>query len=134
MVPFPLRKAVMAVGSGANGKSIFLSAVEAFLGGKSNVSTIPLQKLENDRFANSGLFGKLANVCADLSAESLRTTNTFKLITGGDSIYAERKYECAFQFQPFCKLIFAANKIPLCGEADEAYFDRWIIVPFMRKF
>jgi putative DNA primase/helicase len=133
MVPIPLQKALMLVGAGGNGKSVFLNAVTAFLG-KTNVSTVPLQKLENDRFACATVFGRLANICADLSSASLRTTNTFKLITGGDEIYAERKQEHPFCFYPFCKLVFAANTIPTCREADEAYFDRWIILPFDRRF
>jgi len=55
-----LQRAVMCKGGGENGKSVFLSLLTAFLGGRDNVSSQPLHKLDEDRFAAADLYGKLA--------------------------------------------------------------------------
>jgi phage/plasmid-associated DNA primase len=53
--------------------------------------------LEN-RFATAELYGKLANIDADLSKEALKNTGTLKKMTGGDYIPAEEKFPPAFKF------------------------------------
>jgi putative DNA primase/helicase len=60
-----IQKAVLLIGDGANGKSVFLTLLEDFLG-EHNVSSVTLHKLEINNFAASRLVGKLANICADL--------------------------------------------------------------------
>jgi putative DNA primase/helicase len=52
-------------GSGDNGKSVFLKLLKMFLGSE-NVSHASLQELSDDRFAAADMYGKLANICADL--------------------------------------------------------------------
>jgi putative DNA primase/helicase len=56
----------------------------------------------------------------------------FKAITAGDQISAERKFHPEFMFRPYCRLLFSANKPPLSGDADSAFFDRWYVLPFNR--
>ena len=50
------QKAVLLVGAGENGKSTLLDAIISFLGGE-NVSGVPLQRLETDKFAAARLLG-----------------------------------------------------------------------------
>jgi putative DNA primase/helicase len=134
MIPFTgIQKAVLLMGEGGTGKSTFLSAVKAFLG-RSNVSAMPLHRLESDRFAVGGLVGKLANICADLPSRDLAGTSVFKAITGGDELTAEHKFKDSFSLLPFARLIFSANRPPKSPDATEAFFERWIVVPFDRKF
>jgi P4 family phage/plasmid primase-like protien len=118
---------------GANGKSTYLRAVRAFIG-EENVAALSLQRLENDRFAAARLVGKLANICPDLPSESLSSTSSFKAITGGDALLAERKFEESFEFVPFTRLIFSANHPPKSADASPAFFRRWVVVPFVRTF
>lgn len=127
------QKAILLVGPGGSGKSRFLAAIVAALG-KSNVSVLSLQTLENNRFASVGLIGKLANVCADLPSTELDTTAVFKQIVGGDPIPAEYKHGAAFDFTPFARLVFSANVAPMSKDASEAFFDRWIVIPFDHVF
>ena len=128
-----IQKAVLMLGSGGNGKSTAMAALQSFLGRK-NTSSVPLHKLESDRFAVSGLVGKLANMCADLPTGDLENTSIFKSITGGDPIPAEYKYHDAFKFTPFARLIFAANAVPRSMDLSEALFDRWLVIPFRARF
>jgi P4 family phage/plasmid primase-like protien len=128
-----IQKAVLLTGDGANGKSTYLRAVLAFLG-RQNVAALSLHRLENDRFSVARLIGRLANICPDLPSEDLTSTSTFKAITGGDAMPAERKFEESFELIPFSRLIFSANHPPKSQDASSAFFRRWVVVPFERTF
>lgn len=123
------QKAILLQGSGENGKSTLLDAVIAFLG-RENVSSLALQRLEVDKFAAVRLLGKLANVCADLPADHLASTSTFKALTGGDILTGERKFQGSFEFASFARLIFSTNHYPQSKDASHAFFRRWLVVPF----
>jgi putative DNA primase/helicase len=128
-----IQRAVLLTGEGANGKSTWLRQVETFLG-KSNVSAVPLHRLESCKFSVARLVGKLANVCADLPSAHLAGTSTFKAITGGDFIQAEYKFRDSFDLLPFARLVFSANHPPRSQDASPAFFRRWLVVPFNRTF
>lgn len=128
-----LKKAFMLTGSGDNGKSVLIYAIEQLLGGK-NVSNVELQHLESDKFAKAQLFGKLANTFSDLSSRIMESSKALKTISSGDTISGERKGIDRFSFTPFATLIFSANEIPSSKELDPAFFDRWIILELPRQF
>jgi putative DNA primase/helicase len=128
-----IQKAVLAVGEGANGKSVFLTLLEDFLG-KENVSSVALHKIESDKFAASRLVGKLANICADLPTAALAGTSMFKALCGGDLINAERKFQPSFEFRPYARLVFSANSLPRSDDATHGFFRRWLVLPFDRTF
>jgi putative DNA primase/helicase len=126
-------KAAMLCGKGDNGKTTLTKLFERFLGDH-NVSHASLQELNNDRFAIADLHGKLANVCADLKAEKLINTGTFKMLVSGDTIRAQKKHGQPFSFRNYAKLIFSANEIPESNDQTYAYFKRWIILVFDKVF
>jgi putative DNA primase/helicase len=127
-------RGILLLGGGANGKSTYLAVIENFLGGSANVSAIPLQALDSNRFAAAGLYGKLANIVADLDADAVRSSAMFKAIVSGDVITAERKYGTPFSFRPYARLLFSANEPPPTHDTSYAYFRRWLIVPFEATF
>ena len=129
---YPFHKAFMLLGEGRNGKTTFLNTLKALLG-EENVSAIALQDLSN-RFAAADLYGKLANICDDISDRDLRNTSRFKELTGESFIRAERKFRPPFYFVNSAKLIFSANKLPRSSDDTNAFFSRWIIIPFPNKF
>ena len=128
-----LQRAFMLLGNGSNGKSTLLNVLTAFLG-KEHVSAVELQKLDEDRFAPADLYGRLANICADLDARALRSSSSFKAITGGDTLRAERKNRDPFHFVPYARLLFSANEPPPTPDGSHAFFRRWIVVTFDRTF
>jgi P4 family phage/plasmid primase-like protien len=128
-----IQKAIALVGEGGNGKGVFLQLAVNFVGPE-NVSHLTLQKLETDRFAPARLFGKLANICPDLPSERLAGSAVFKAITGCDRITGEYKYQDAFEFTPFARLLISANHLPASRDASKAFFDRWLLVPFEAVF
>jgi putative DNA primase/helicase len=128
-----IQKAICLVGEGGNGKSAFLDLATNFVGTE-NVCHLSLHRLESDRFSPARLYGKLANICPDLPSERLAGSATFKAITGGDRITGEFKYSDSFEFTPFARLLFSANRLPASDDASQAFFDRWLIVPFPNRF
>ncbi len=125
-----LDRAVMLLGAGSNGKSTYLNLVESLLGGGDNVSATALQALDSNRFAPATLFGKLANIVADLDAAAVKSSAVFKAIVSGDRISAERKYGAPFAFRPYARLLFSANEPPPTHDTSYAYFRRWVTIPF----
>jgi len=130
---YPIQQAIVFYGNGANGKSVLLYAIKAFLG-KENISGIPLQSLGENRFASVRLFQKLANIDGDLSPQMLKDTTCFKRATGEDSVSGEKKNQDGFDFDNYAKFFFAANKLPRSTDDTDAFFRRWLIVPFERTF
>ena len=127
-------QAFILYGSGANGKGTLLNLITVLVG-KENVATVPVQQLSPEhRFKTAELFGRLANICADLPADPIKDSSTIKMITSGDSLSAERKHQDPFQFRPFAKLLFSANEIPRSRDRTHAYYRRWSFIPFPNRF
>jgi len=129
---YRFKKALMCVGGTDTGKSQLLSLIGLFLGEK-NVSHVPLDKLCYDRFSPVELYGKQANIRAELDIKSLRAIDIFLMLTGGDYIGAERKYQPRFNFRNYAKLIFSCNNIPEVTNKNDAYYNRWIPIEFSNQ-
>lgn len=130
---YSIQKAVMCIGSGSEGKSVFLG-IGRSLYGKDAVASISLQDFSNNRFGKAELYQKAANICADLSSNSVKDTGSFKMLTGGDNISAERKNKNPFYFVNFAKLMFSCNELPKTTDLTPAYFRRWLIIKFTKVF
>jgi putative DNA primase/helicase len=132
---YPLSKAVMLVGEGRNGKSTYLELVKRLLG-SSNVVSVKLQDLTNDRtrFSICSLYGKLANIFADLPSEALRNTGLFKVLTGEDPVTADRKFRDPITFTNYAKMLFSANELPRVYDLTTAFWRRWLVVEFPNRF
>lgn len=130
---YPIHALFIMHGSGANGKSTYLTLIQKFLGER-NVSNVSLQGLSEDRFASALLYGKRANIFADLPKEGVKEFGLIKALTGGDAITAQGKFQKLFSFVNSAKLIFACNQIPAVYDETDALYRRLIIVDFPNKF
>ena len=130
---YPAQVAILFVGEGNNGKSTLISVLKSLLG-LENISAVSLQELEINRFAKVDLFGKLANLYADLPDSSVKEVGTFKMLTGGDPIRGEKKFKSSFPFVNYAKLTFSCNVVPEVYEDTTAFFRRWIIIQFPTTF
>lgn len=126
-------KAVMLTGEGSNGKSKFIDLYQHFIG-KENMSSVPLQDLEHNRFKLAQIYGKLANVFADIPTTALEKSSIFKTVVSGDRVSAEYKGTDSFDFTPYARLMFSANELPRSADLTEGFFRRWLIIPFLNKF
>jgi putative DNA primase/helicase len=126
-------KAAMLTGGGSNGKGVFLDTLTALLGSE-NVSSVALQDLEEQRFKAAELYGKLANIFADLDVRAMQSSTMFKTIVTGDEITAERKFQQPFKFRPYARMFYSCNELPESRDVTYAFYRRWLIIPFARTF
>lgn len=121
------KKFMIFVGSGDNGKSVWLNVVRKVLGAD-NVSSATLKDLSENRFAKAQLLGKLANIASDISGEELADIASIKELTGNDQTSADRKFQSQVNFVNKASLMFSCNVLPMAVAADDAYFRRLFIV------
>lgn len=132
----PIHRALLLVGSGANGKGTFLSVVRELLG-RENTTSIELQTLANERDAVAQFYGSIANIDDDLSARKLGNgLGMFKKLVGGDRVRGRRLYEEGFEFDATGKHLYAANEVPDVNvpDDDEAFWRRWLLVEFPNHY
>lgn len=121
-------KTLMLYGGGANGKSVFFQIVNALLGSE-NVSSYSLQSLTNENgYYRAKIANKLVNYASEISG-TLETA-TFKQMVSGEPLEARLPYGDPFTLTQYAKLIFNANKLPRDVEHTNAYFRRFLIIPF----
>lgn len=121
-----IEKCLMLIGGGKNGKSVFFNILNALIG-KENVLNYSL-----------GLFGheynraKLTNVLLNYSSEKGfdLPVDTFKALISGEPIQAREPYGKPFTLKNRAKFIFNTNTLPKETEASEAYFRRFLVIPF----
>lgn len=125
------------VGSGANGKSVFLSLLKHVLGTYAGVIS---SKALIDRSTSSipsdiaALANKRFVMLSEFPEHVPLNTATVKSITGGDEITARHLYKEWFAFKPQFQIACAVNDLPRLDWVDDAYFRRVRIVPFRRVF
>ena len=86
--------------------------------------------METNRFQLVNLVGKLANIYADIDKKELAQSKRFKTTTGGDRVKVEKKFMQSFETYIYAKDLFSANQIPDTQDESDAFFNRWIVVPF----
>lgn len=125
------QKALILLGEGANGKSLWADTVAKVVGDR-NFSSLFLNDLGMDQM-RARLKNKLFNYC-DEGSGSLRESNEFKALVSGGVVTAKEVYKPAFEFRNKAKLIILTNNLPSTNDTSNGFFRRCIIVPFDQKF
>ncbi len=124
------QKCFVLVGEASAGKSVLLRVISDILLGDENVSHVSWQAL-NERFKPAELFGRLANVFADLPTKNIDDNGIFKALVGEDKLTVERKNKDPFSFMSTARLIFSCNSIPRnYGDRSEGFYRRLIIIRY----
>jgi putative DNA primase/helicase len=120
-------------GTGANGKSKFLSAIAGIMG--DYAQTAPLETFiatsgEHHPTDLAGLLG--ARLVTSIETEEGRrwAESKIKALTGGDAISARFMRQDYFEFTPQFKLVIAGNHKPSLRSVNEAIRRRFHLVPF----
>lgn len=121
-----LEKCLLLYGSGANGKSVFFDIVNAILGDE-NISNYSLESLESEYY-RAHLANKLVNYGSEIKGKI--SADNFKRLASGEAVEAREIYGKPFVIKHYAKLIFNANELPKDVEHNEAYFRRFLIIPF----
>jgi len=121
-------KALILYGTGANGKSVFFEIVSALLGSE-NTSNYSLQSLTNDNgYFRAKLANKLVNYGSEINGKL--ESSLFKQLVSGEPVEARLPYGQPFILKQYAKLIFNSNELPKDVEHTNAYFRRFLIIPF----
>lgn len=121
-------KALVLYGTGANGKSVFFEIVNSLLGVE-NVSTFSLQSLTNENgYFRAKLANKLVNYASEINGNL--EASIFKQLVSGEPVEARLPYGQPFILKQYAKLIFNCNELPKDVEYTNAYFRRFLIIPF----
>ena len=134
-----LQQMWMCVGSGANGKSTFIRALQDLLGpeyaqqapesvllGKPTPgsATSELARLEGAR---------LVALTETDQGQHLNETRV-KALVSGDPIAARDLYQSIQEFEPTAKFFLATNHLPVVRGTDEGIWRRLVVIPFERTF
>ena len=121
-----LEKMLMLTGSGSNGKSVFFNIISALVG-KQNILNYSL-----GLFSHEYCRAKLTNVLLNYSSEKGTELNpdTFKALVSGEPLQAREPYGKSFTLFNKVRFIVNANELPRETEHTEAYFRRYLIIPF----
>ncbi|RYU94344.1 DNA primase family protein [Emticicia agri] len=123
-----LEKVALLYGKGANGKSVFFEIVNALLG-IHNVTNYSLYNLTIDKnYCRAKISKKLLNYSSEISGKM--DSSVFKQLVSGEPIEARLPYHEPFIMRDYAKLIFNCNELPKDVELNNAYFRRFLIIPF----
>lgn len=121
-------KALILYGSGANGKSVFFEIVTSLFG-RENVSNYSLQNLTEEKgFYRARIANKLINYASEINGKL--EASFFKAMVSGEPVEACLKYGQPFTMENYAKFIFNCNELPKDVEHTNAYFRRFLIIPF----
>ncbi|HNJ54936.1 MAG TPA: phage/plasmid primase, P4 family, partial [Chitinophagaceae bacterium] len=121
-------KALILYGTGANGKSVFFEIVNALLGVE-NVCSYSLQSLtDTTGYYRAMIANKLVNYASEINGNL--ETSIFKQLVSGEPVEARLPYGKPMQIKQYAKLIFNCNELPKEVEHTNAYFRRFLIIPF----
>jgi len=125
-------------GSGSNGKSTLLNAIQATLGGDYTCAAPPalLMQKHNETHPTelASLFGKRLVIAQETDQGAKLAESTVKQLTGSDAISARRMREDFWTFQPSHKLLMATNHKPRIRGNDHAIWRRVVLIPFEKRF
>jgi len=125
---FKEEKALILYGTGANGKSVFYEIVNALLGYE-NTSSFSLQELTDESgYYRAMIANKLVNYASEIN--NRMKTDIFKRMVSGEVLPARLPYGNPMQLRQYAKLIFNCNELPKDIEHTEAFFRRFLIIPF----
>jgi putative DNA primase/helicase len=102
--------------------------VNALLGNE-NVSSYSLQSLtDTTGYYRAMIANKLVNYASEINGNL--QTSIFKQLVSGEPVAARLPYGRPMQLTQYAKLIFNCNELPKEVEHTNAYFRRFLIIPF----
>jgi putative DNA primase/helicase len=120
-------------GTGANGKSVFISTVAGILADyhtTAPIETFTASQSERHPTDLAGLRGARLVTATETEEGRRWAESKIKALTGGDKIAARFMRQDFFEFMPAFKLLIAGNHKPGLRTVDEAIRRRLNLIPF----
>jgi len=77
---------------------------------------------------------KLVNISSENEDTIIRDTSLLKKISAGEAVEDSQKFEAQISFRPFCKMIFATNKMLQFADSSDALRRRMRVISFNQRF
>ena len=122
-----LEKVLFLYGGGANGKSVLLNIIRALVGA-GQCCEFSLEGITEKECQRAELGHHLLNVSTEISTRL--KTEIFKKIASREPLQARYLYKQPFTMQDYATSIFAMNELPRDVEQTDAFFRRFLIIPF----
>lgn len=131
--PIWLAQTLLLLGpDGAGGKSTTLDIIKKVVG-RGLYSTLSLEDL-NDQQARAMLEGKYFNVFGELESSKYLQSKVWKSLTTGEEVTIKNVFEKPYSIKSRAKMMFASNHVPKSNDTSDAFFRRWLVIPFTRNF
>jgi putative DNA primase/helicase len=123
-----LEKVLLLYGTGANGKSVLFEIMNAILG-KENTTSFSLQNLTGDNgYYRAMLSNKLLNYASEINGKL--QSSIFKQLISGEPVEARLPYGNPKIISEYARFMFNCNELPKEVENTNAFFRRFMIIPF----
>ena len=122
----------VAVGRGANGKSVFIETVMALLAGYAQKAPAELLMQKQAETSNDVARMRGVRFAAVVETDEGRrlAESRVKELTGGDTISARYLHREFFDFKPVAKLWLVTNHLPRVTGTDDGIWRRLVTIPF----
>ena len=129
------QQALLLVGDGGNGKSVFLDVLAALIpeGARSNVNPADLGG-STGSYYRAALDGKRLNVVQEMPTTEILQSNAFKAAVSGNALDARQPGGQVFRFTPRAAWAISANVLPPVSDTSAGFWRRWIVVEFKQRF
>lgn len=126
------QKALMLVGEGENGKSVFTNVAFSLFPPNARSAVKPQDF--GSEYMRATLLNARINVVSETPDAEILSSDSFKAIVTGDTIMARAPYGAPFVFNPTAGHLFAANRLPGTGDHSKGFWRRFMVVEWNRTF
>lgn len=119
-------------GQGGTGKSQLLDMIWSLVPSSRRCSVAPQDFRDDTKVIL--LYGKTLNLVFEAPASDIIREETVKAIVHGEYITKRQVYERPMTFAPMALHVFATNELPDAPGATGAFWDRWEVIEFRRRF
>ncbi len=133
LADYPIHVAITLLGDGMNGKGTFQRLIERLVGGE-NYTTMNFSMMAHNQFETWSLYRKLVCLMGEVNMNILKETDTFKRLTGQDTMKFTKKRHDGIEGKNYAKLILSANQLPETYDKSKGFYRRQLIIDFPNEF
>lgn len=126
------QKALVLLGNGANGKSVFMDVLSALFP-KSARAAIPPQRFGHEYY-RAQMAGIRFNAIGEMPEADVLDGDALKGVIDGTPMNGRHPHGRLIDFVPEAGILAATNKLFSTNDKSDGFWRRWLVVVFGRKF